>query len=55
MVNTPWGPTVVHMYSGGVRPRCQLTHSGKRICKEVTQLVNKKRQGSQIALLLPGT
>lgn len=39
----------------GTRPRCQLIHKGHRICREVTGLVNRKRQGSKTALLLPGT
>lgn len=56
-VNTPGGPTVVPTDSGGrvgIRPRCQLTHNGKNICKEVTGLVNRKRLASKMALLLPG-
>lgn len=54
MVNTHWGPALVPTDSGG-RVRRQLTLNYKRICKEVTKLVNTKGQGSQTRLLLPRT
>lgn len=55
-VNTPWGPAVVPTDSGRrviTRPRSQLSHNFKRICKEVMRLVNTKDRDSKMALFPP--